>query len=220
MSTRKPRTYNNNRQRRLRFEDDDGKELAGAGVLLYDSEGIWLVGEEKGRSEIKYTDPGGKYRCGDQHIFATAARELTEELYHTVQLTGAHIAYYSTLEKPIYVDGHDGKPVYICYPIHTSELSKMGAKVSPADFLTAREYTLKRNSKAPRSTYPAVELKKFGYSEITKELQSTTPTLSSRALEILRKSDLKLLSGGSTEHHFNKPDGFLSMGHFPSTSTK
>lgn len=218
MSARKSRF--NNRQRRLRFESEDGLELAGAGVLLYDSDGVWLVGEEKGRNGIRYTDPGGKYRCGDGHVFATAARELSEELYHSIQLTGAHIAYYSTLEKPIYVDGHDDKPVYVCYPIHTSELDKIGAKVSSADFLTSREITLKHNRKAPRSIYPAVELRKFGYDEITKELQSTTPTLSSRALEILRKSDLKLLSSGSTEHHFNKPDGFLSMDPFPSSSAK
>lgn len=215
MSQQPPRNYGRRKNhrgsprhpppRRYRFEAEDGSEIAGAGVLLYDSDGIWLVGEKSGDRTV-YTDPGGKYRCGDGHIYATAAREANEELYHTIQLTGAHIAYISTIERPISVDDHKGDPVYICYPIHLSSLEKIGVTISVKDFQVAREYTLKRNSKAPPSTFPIIELKKFSYIEVTEQLQSRSPIFSSRLLEIMRKSDLKLLSDGSTEHHFKTKD--------------
>lgn len=187
-----------------RVLSDEGYLLSAGGILIYDSTGVWLVGERARRSDktLKYTDPGGRYRFEDCHIYTTVARELNEELYNSVQLVGRHVHYFSSLEPPIYLDNKIGKPTYACFPVTVKVFESTGNTISIDTFNSAREYTLERNSRVPKHLYTTQELRKFSYSELATELKlaGSESKLSSRVRDILRRSKLAIYDK-STEAH-------------------
>lgn len=96
-----------------------GYGLTAGGILFYDCNGVWVVGERK-NGEIIYSDIGGRYTFEDTNIYACVARELAEETYLTCQLLPSQVERMSRTFDTVYLNGHDGRPVYMCIlvPIH------------------------------------------------------------------------------------------------------
>lgn len=183
------RSWGPTKSRKFRWHDGKGRQLTAGGLLPYDGEGIWLVGEMDRNGSIAWTDLGGRYEFEDGDIFKTIAREVGEELYHSSELLRRDILYFSKRYSPIYVNGHRKIPVYVCYPVPISELSKRGFILDPELFEERRQEVLKSNPMVPPSYYPSVELKYFSYAEIRRSLRGDPKclTLKFRLRSILRQ---------------------------------
>lgn len=169
--------------------DHQGIQLTAAGLLLYDEVGIWVVGEvEKG--SIIYTDPGGKYNFEDGDIYATVAREVGEETYHSLEISRKRLYELAATYPPTYVRGHHNFPVYACYVLPTNLFN-----VTPdiEEFNRRRQIVLQSNPRVPNGCYKAVELRRIPYYEI-----NTTP-LSFRLSRVLRDTLIPPLSQTKVE---------------------
>lgn len=192
--------------KKYRWHDNKGRRLSGGGLLIYDSEGVWFVGEKKNNS-IVFTDPGGKYRFEDCDIFTTVAREVMEELYNTVQVTGAHIESISEKEDPIYVHDHLGRPTYVCFLVEVETFEKLtNSRLEPDRFLRSRTKTLCHNPEVPEDKYNTVSLVKMPFHEIADYMNDATRsnTLNYRVKQILQQS--KLSERTSRPPGFTKSD--------------
>jgi len=180
----KPKT-----NRKFRWHDGQGRQLTAGGLLPYDGNGVWLVGEQDRENSIEWTDLGGRYEFEDGDIFKTIAREVGEELYHSSELLHRDIVFFSQRYAPVYVNGHQKVPVYICYPVPIIELMRRGFVLDPELFLRNRSMVLKSNPMVPENYYPAVQLKYFPYSILRQVLngERKTPTLKFRLRSVLKK---------------------------------
>lgn len=176
--------------KKYRWHDGNGRQLTAGGLLPYDEKGIWLVGEQdsSGPRAVEWTDMGGRYEYEDGDIYKTIAREVGEELYHSAELLRRDIVYFSRKYSPVYVNGHQGLPVYICYPVPINELTKKDFVLDPLLFQKNRRNVLDSNPTVPPNYYPTVELRHFPYCVIYRALKKEkgTPILKFRIQRILK----------------------------------
>ena len=174
---RKGNYHKTKSSRKFRWHDGQGRQLTAGGMLPYDANGVWLIGErDRESNDIKWTDMGGKYEFEDGDIFKTIAREVGEELYHSSELLRSDILYFSKKYPPIYVKGHQKIPVYVCYPIPTSELMRRGFFLDPILFLENRQNVLLSNPTVPIYYYPSVKLDYFSFHTLRKALHNEPGT--------------------------------------------
>ncbi len=179
-------------KKKFRWHDGNGRQLTAGGLLPYDENGIWVIGEQKKNGSLEWTDPGGKYKFEDCDIYTTISREFCEELYHSTELTRSQVIKFASHNSPIYVNGYCSRPVYVCYTVPLNELQEEGINMNPALFAQYRCNTLNSNPDVPRDFYSSIELRHINFTELARELyknyQSKTSsfTLSYRLKRILR----------------------------------
>ena len=71
-----------------------GRHFSAGGILLYDTQGLYLVGETS-NSGVVYSDIGGRYIPEDGNIWATIRRELYEETYGVCDLLTKEVIQFS-----------------------------------------------------------------------------------------------------------------------------
>lgn len=145
-----------------KYTDDEGRKLTGAGLLLYDDEGIWVIKENVKGKKI-YRDIGGKYNFEDGTIFRTIAREVAEETYGILELFSSDLQRLSTFYPLVYVNGHLGKPVYACLPL---PYHIIGRKLRNEDFQKAREEIIYHNPDVPEEYYNSIKLEYLTFDRI------------------------------------------------------
>lgn len=150
------------RPRKFRWHSPEGHQLTAGGIIPYDENGIWII-KEYGRKGFEWADMGGKYKFEDCDIYKTIAREFSEEVYHSSELTRAQMEFLCHLHHPIYVDNNRGQPVYVCYAVPTSTLSQHGVEMNPELFLFLRDEAVRTNPHVPIEYYSSVELRHVSY---------------------------------------------------------
>jgi len=168
---RKEGGNNKNQKKKFRWHDGNGRQLTAGGILPYDDTGIWVIGEKKKNGDVEWTDPGGKYKFEDCDIYTTCAREFGEELYHSSSISREGVLAIAATHKPVYVNGHRNRPVYICYAVHTNTLRKYGVELSPTKFLTNRRRTITNNPDVPEGYYNSVVLRHVDYGDLIGPMQ-------------------------------------------------
>jgi hypothetical protein len=124
------------RKPKYRWQDPiSGYGISGGGIIFYDEEGMWIIRENNKHGPI-FTDMGGKYEVEDGNIYATISRELSEESYHTCELTYSQILTLSGLPrtKRIYINDREGFPIYICLMVFTKDAELYGVKPDQKKF--------------------------------------------------------------------------------------
>ena len=184
--------------KKYRWYDGHDRQLTAGGLLPYDEKGVWLVGEQDTGGSVGWTDMGGRYEFEDCDIYKTIAREVGEELYHSSELLRRDVVDFSKKYKPIYVNGHQGLPVYICYPVHTRELAKKDFILDPQLFQKNRRDALESNPSVPVNYYPTIELRYFSYCAINRALKKEkgSPILKFRIQRILKSFLQKMKNSG------------------------
>lgn len=174
---------------KFRWHTKEGFELTAGGILPYDETGIWVVAETRKKSK-EYTDLGGKYRFEDCDIYATIAREFSEELFFTAELRRSDVLKIANTFERVFVYGHDRNPVYMCYLVPSDYLKKeFGVDLVNAteEFPRARKDTLRSNPHVPPLYFSSLEFCHLNFEELKKE---STP-LSYRLRRIIRHSFLQ-----------------------------
>ncbi len=168
----------------------DGMNMTAGGILPYDDTGVWLL-EEKTRSGTEWSDPGGKYRYEDCDIYVTISREFMEELFYSVSLSRENVITIDKTHNPIYVSGHDRKPVYQCYVVHTDELKKYGVDINIDAFMAYKKRAIRKNPYVRVDYYP-LDLRKISYEELYDALKNKKDSinLSFRVKKIITTSHL------------------------------
>lgn len=157
--------------RKFKWHDDHGRSLTAGGLLPFDDKGVWLIGEtKKGEDKLEWTDIGGKYAYEDCDIYKTIARELGEELYHSSELLRRDVFDFSKRYEPVYINGHRGLPVYVCYPIPLFELVAKGCIFNIKLFHENRLQAMRSNPQVPDYCYPVVEFRYFTFDNLPKKL--------------------------------------------------
>lgn len=163
-----------------------GYALTAGGILFYDEKGLWVIGE-KDKNGLVYTDIGGRYSYEDGNIWATISRELREETYGICEMFASEIEALSKIYQPVYVNGHDNQPVYICLVIPISALnpeSRRHFSLNPIMFDMQRRKVVEENPEVPEDYYCPCVLRKMTY----EELKDPTFRLSFRLKRILKFS--------------------------------
>lgn len=158
------------KKRRPAWRDPRGNMLTAGGILFYDDDGIWVIGEmEKGTTV--YTDMGGKYEFEDCSIYGTITRELREETYDMCEITVKQLKALAKSSVPVYVNGHHGQPVYICYPVHLRTLSEVGVEIKfdDSEFKRSRLETIFTNPTIPPHFYNSIEIRHIKFEDIENE---------------------------------------------------
>lgn len=175
---------------RYRYQDPKtGHRFASGGILFYDSEGVWVIAEKDGSSRsagIVYNDMGGRYTYEDGNIYASIARELREETYGLCELLVTEVRHLTENFRPVYVNGHDGKPAYFSLPVDLNRLSlevRRRLVLDPVRYEIERKVVIEANSDVPVEYYP-MSLKKLSMEEI----RDPKTRLSFRLKKILRLS--------------------------------
>jgi hypothetical protein len=166
-------------------DSTSGNLLTAGGILFYDEEGIWVIGE-KDKNGIVYSDIGGRYTYEDGNIWATIARELREETYGVCEMFAGEIEVLSEKYPPVYINGHENKPTYACLVVPTSTLDlekRTHFSLDPKLFDSRRLKTLSENPDVSQDYYPFI-LTKLTYDEI----RDCTCRLSYRLKRIIRFS--------------------------------
>jgi hypothetical protein len=144
--------------------DKNGQLFTAGGLLAYDEEGLWLIGEKNHNGIIEWTDIGGKCEKEDVDIYDTISREVIEETFHSVDLNRNIVLCLKDYNTPTYVNNHLGKPVYISYIIHVDELSKYNIDFNVNLFNNNKDVILSQiNVKA---CYKSCELKYIRFDEL------------------------------------------------------
>jgi len=174
---------------KFRWSDGQGRQLSAGGILPYDEDGIWVIGE-KIKDEIIYTDIGGKYQYQDGDIYKTVAREFGEELYHSSDMTREQVIEISNTSGPMYVNGHENVPVYICYIVPYNVMQSMGIALDPALFLKHRTDVLRGNPGVPREKYESVVLVHINFDRLVEMLGKEKSPISYRLRGVLKYGSL------------------------------
>jgi len=166
-----PNSQKNNSRKKFRWHDPDtGYTLTAGGILFYDDQGVWVIGE-KDKNGIMYTDIGGRYAFEDGNIWVTIRRELYEETYGICEMLTRDVMALSKKFSPIYVNGHNGTPVYACLTIPISEMNASIANgtftLDPVLFDIRRIQTIKENPDVPVDYYSPCILTKLTYGELS-----------------------------------------------------
>lgn len=159
--------------KKFRWHDGEGRELTAGGILPYDNEGIWVIGEKKKNGDLEWTDAGGKYKFEDCNIYTTCAREFGEELYYSTSIPIELMSDIVSTHKPVYVNGHNNKPVYICYVVHVDVLSSFGITLDPVKFLECRERAVSDNPHVPEDYYNSVCLQNMSFLDIAEKIYNS-----------------------------------------------
>ncbi len=184
-SQRKP--YNPSEK--FRWDDGQGRQLSAGGILPYDGDGIWVIGE-KVKDEIIYTDIGGKYQYQDGDIYKTVAREFGEELYHSSNITREQVLEISKTSGPMYVNGHKNKPVYVCYIVPYDIMKSMGIVLDPTLFLQHRLEVLRGNPHVFPDKYDSVILLHIPFDRLISMLAKEKSSISYRLRGVLKYGSL------------------------------
>lgn len=158
-------------KKKWRWHDGEGKQLTAGGILPYDKDGFWVIGEID-KNKVVYTDIGGRYEIEDGDIYATISREIQEELYYTCEITRSQVIDLTKKNTPVYVNGHQSRPVYICYPIHVQEIynvtkmNKFPFLLNPDTFMKGRKRYIDGNPYTPKSVFKQVELKYIKFEDV------------------------------------------------------
>jgi len=154
-------------RKKYRWFDGKGRQLTAGGILPYDDEGIWVIGE-RDKSGLIYTDAGGKYQFEDGDVFKTIARELGEETYHTCEMTRSQVLDLYNTYQPVYVNGHKNRPVYICLVVPTTALPSLefDETALSAKFEKARQEVLKGNPMVPPDHYRSAVIQRLTFKRI------------------------------------------------------
>jgi hypothetical protein len=173
-----------NAKKKYRWVDQKtGHHLTAGGILFYDDHGVWLLGE-RDKHGVIYTDIGGKYNFEDCNIYATIARELGEETYHTCEATCSQIKALAEAYSFVYVNGHQNLPVYACVVVHISQCSF--ATLDSKKFIESRHQAILENPHVPPDRYKTLCLTYFTFENVKKQ----NLKLSFRLKRILRHSRL------------------------------
>ena len=174
--------------KKFRWHDGHGRKLTAGGLMPYDDKGVWLVAERGKSDQIVWTDLGGRYMFEDCDIYKTIAREVGEELYHSAELLRRDVFSLAQKYTAVYVNGHRGLPVYVCYPVPLFELEKVGFSLNPEQFDKNRSEALQSNPSVPEDYYVTVGLGYFTYEQINSLLKGKSwPKLSYRIRRILKE---------------------------------
>lgn len=185
------------KMRKFVYHEDDKLFHAG-GLILYDSNGVWLI-KEYYKETYKLIDPGGKYCYQDCTIFNTILREFHEETYFSIPL------YATTLQRLI--DSNKANFVYVCPDVNCKptyacllvDLTNLGIYESPnityasifekaaTCFLENRNLALKSNPDVPQHYYSSFELVYVPYSDFN----ANFPTFHFRLKQIFLHSFFK-----------------------------
>ena len=156
--------------RKYRWQDPSGKKFTAAGILFYDDEGIWVIGETE-KNGIVYNDIGGKYMFEDGNIWTTIRRELTEETYGLCDMLVREIEELAKKYPPVAINGHDSIPTYMCLVVPLSDIPKDRLNLDPAAFTRRRDITLQENPDIPSHYYSPVLLTKLRYDDIRNKIK-------------------------------------------------
>lgn len=151
-------------------DSNSGTTLTAGGILFYDGEGIWVIGE-KDKNGVVFSDIGGRYNYEDGNIWVTIARELREETYGLCEMFSSEIIELSKNYPPVYVNGHENTPTYICLVVPISALGIDQRKhftLDPLVYAEKRQKTLEENPDVPPDYYPLM-LTKLKYTELQEE---------------------------------------------------
>lgn len=181
------KTYKNSEK--YRWNDGQGRQLSAGGILPYDDDGIWVIGE-KVKGEIIYTDIGGKYQYQDGDIYKTVAREFGEELYHSSNITREQVMEISKTSGPMYVNGHKNIPVYICYIVPYSFMKTMGIVLNPTLFLEHRAEVVRGNPFVSQDKYDSVVLTHIPFDKLVSMLAKEKSAISYRLRGVLKYGSL------------------------------
>lgn len=166
-----------------------GYKLYGAGIIFYDDNGIWVIGESK-KNGVELTDMGGKYNVEDGNICATIARELSEETYHTCELTRSQVETLSRVYHKVYMLDQNKNPIYVCLIVPLSAVHNYGVCLNPNRFLRSRRRTLNENPDVPKHWFNSLFLYYIGYDKLDSLMNNTVTDegykLSYRLKSILR----------------------------------
>jgi len=91
-----------------------GMKVAGAGVVIYDNTGIWVIQEKIGEKKT-YTDVGGMYHYDDGTPFQTVAREAGEETCHLWSITCRQIGRLAKKYPPLILGNKFRDCVYLSF---------------------------------------------------------------------------------------------------------
>ena len=185
--------YKKFQKKKYRWHDGRGRQLTAGGILPYDDNGIWVIEENSRNGDIEWTDTGGKYRFEDCDIYTTIAREFSEEVYHSCNLSRSDVVDIAATHTPTYVNGHQNLPVYICYAVHANVLLKYGVNMSPAMFTKSRQKAILSNPDVPENYYSSINLRYIPFPELDLAMRAMDPlhrTFSYRLKRILRHGPL------------------------------
>jgi len=155
--------YTNERKKKFRYHDNNGRQLTAAGIVFYDDTGIWCILErEKGR--LVCSDIGGKYTFEDCDIYSTIARELREETYNCCELTHSQVVELSKTCECVYINGHTGLPVYLCLMV---PVNKINFDFQNIPFIIQRNKALESNPMVPSEYYSSMDLIHVPFDKIT-----------------------------------------------------
>ena len=172
------------KKKKYKWYDGKGRYLTAGGILPYDVKGIWVIGEQDKSGIITYTDAGGKYQFEDGDIFKTIAREFGEETYHTCDVTRSQISDLANIYDPVYVNGHENKPVYMCLVV--PKMSLEGVLFNDDLLKLARDRVLKENPFVPPNYYNSITIRRIPFDQ----LNSPDIRLSYRLRRILKHGPL------------------------------
>lgn len=154
-----PKNENFHLKKKYSWRDPKTKhELTAGGILFYDEYGIWAIGENE-NGKLVYNDIGGKYSYEDGSIYVTISRELAEETYRTCELTSSDIDQLEKTSKKVYINGHEGKPVYLCLLVNLKTIQELKSKhnfkfaLNSESFNESRKQTLLQNPYVPEHLY-------------------------------------------------------------------
>lgn len=176
------------RKKKITFRWKPNKTIAitAGGMLPYDHKGIWVVQERnKNNPELlEYTDLGGRYNFDDGDIFATIAREFNEELYYSTEISRRNVCHIAHMTENVYINGHRGKPVYLCVLAPVEVLEVAGVHLNPEFFNRRREMVLQQNPDVPKSFYRPLLLKYITF----QTLSTSDVPLSNRLKSVINES--------------------------------
>jgi hypothetical protein len=154
-------------RKKFRWHDGFDRQLTAGGILVYDDKGFWAVGETDKSGNV-YTDFGGKYNYEDCDIYATIIREAREETYNVVDMTYKMMMNIKNKYEPVYVNGYQRKPVYVCYVVPISEISM--DVIDKREFHARRNAALLANPQVPAEYYGSVDLAYITFDDLNRGL--------------------------------------------------
>ncbi len=184
------------RSKKFRWLDNQGRMLTAGGLLPYDEDGIWAIGEIN-KDDVLFTDMGGKYQFEDGSIYQTIAREAYEETYGMLELTRSVVESYYSKYPVVYVNGHKNKPVYSCVVV---PIGVLNVDLNNDIFTAKRLAVIKSNPDVPPGYYNSVCIRHLSFAEIN----SAKHQLSYRLRRVLKygpfssKVDITVLSTPSS----------------------
>jgi hypothetical protein len=162
-----PEWSSKNMKKKFKWHDEKGRQLTAGGLLPYDDKGIWVIAEKKTKDgSLEWTDTGGKYKFEDCDIYTTISREVSEELYYSAILTRDAILKIKETHTPVYVNGHQSSPVYICYIVHIDNLQKYGLNLDRELFMEYRKRAILSNPDVPSEYYSSIDLKHLSFDSL------------------------------------------------------